>query len=256
MKSKDKYNARIHFLDTLRGVIIIGIIIYHLLFDLSDIFSLNLPFLGWGIFNFIRDSGAGLMIILCGISCNFSHNNVKRGLICLGVALAFSLVTYFFLPNEFIYFGILHFLSIAILLYSLIHKFIERIPWYVAIILYVIFILIFMIPEGKFGLFGFKFADVPIGIDNVVTYCFGVPGYTGRISADYFPIIPWMLLFLSGAILGRYVKAGKIPKWWYKDYCKPVTFVGTKTLYIYVLHQPILYGVLSLIFYLMDRGQS
>jgi uncharacterized membrane protein len=63
-------------------------------------------------------------------------------------------------------------------------------------------------------------------------------------SYDYFPLVPWLGIFLIGAALGKTVYAGRrslLP--WHL----PPTFVnaaGRHSLLIYIVHQPVIMGVL------------
>lgn len=65
-------------------------------------------------------------------------------------------------------------------------------------------------------------------------------------STDYFSLIPWFFLFLTGYFLfrltGRYLKAAP-------DFgrCKPLCALGRRSLLVYMLHQPVLYGVTMLL---------
>ena len=249
-KAKKDYSKRIHFMDTARGIIIIGVVVYHTLFDLYAMYGVGVDgFLFHPIVNYVRDFGAGLLILISGISCHLSRSNLKRGLMCLGIAIGFSLFTYFLIGKEsFIFIGVLHLLSFCMLSYALLRKLIDKIPGFVAPIIFVVFLFVFNCMNGYLGFFEWKLIEVPRIEGNIVTYCLGWPWYRGIRSADYFPIFPWFLLFLTGTILGKYFKEGKIPKFLYADICPPITFIGTKTIYIYVLHQPIVYGALFLIF--------
>lgn len=68
-------------------------------------------------------------------------------------------------------------------------------------------------------------------------------------SADFFPIVPWGLLFFLGVCLGGPIKAGQWPKWFYRFNIPFFPAVGRRTLLIYMAHQPVLYGLL----FLLDR---
>ena len=69
----------------------------------------------------------------------------------------------------------------------------------------------------------------------------------GFFSADYFPVIPWYFLFLTGYFLFGVLRAGgaggllsrKIPL---------LSAAGRHTLPVYLIHQPILMGICLLIF--------
>jgi hypothetical protein len=67
------------------------------------------------------------------------------------------------------------------------------------------------------------------------------------VSADYFAILPWLFMFLFGAFLGKYAKGGAFPSWTYKKRCKPLAFIGRNSLWFYLAHQPIIYGILFII---------
>ena len=67
-------------------------------------------------------------------------------------------------------------------------------------------------------------------------------------STDYFSLIPWYFLFLTGYFAYRFLAEkellGKIPN----IHIAPLEWVGKHSLMIYMLHQPVVYGVLLLIY--------
>ena len=236
---------RVHMIDTIRGIIIIGVVVYHTLFDLYDLFDYDLYWMESAFADFIRDFGAGVLIFISGISSLLSRNNIKRGIKTIICALILSLVTYYFVENNFIFIGILHFLGVSMLMYGLVFRYINKLPRIpTAIILFVIFVLTYNVSNGYFGIKGICEIGVPVWMrDSTFDYIMGFDG--GNIfSADYYPFIPWTFLFLCGTLIGNYVKEGKIPEFLYKNICPPITYIGRKTLIIYLLHQPIIYGLL------------
>ena len=66
-------------------------------------------------------------------------------------------------------------------------------------------------------------------------------------SADYFPLLPWFFVFLLGTWAGRYVKAGRLPQWFYTAKAPRLALVGRHALVLYVLHQPLLYALTMLL---------
>ena len=66
-------------------------------------------------------------------------------------------------------------------------------------------------------------------------------------SADYFPLLPWFFVFLLGTWAGRYVKAGRLPQWFYTARAPRLALVGRHALVLYVLHQPALYALTMLL---------
>ena len=72
--------------------------------------------------------------------------------------------------------------------------------------------------------------------------------YEGFSTSDYFPLLPFLGFFLLGAWLGRVLyreKASLLPGF----RCKPLEWIGRHSLLIYMLHQPILTGLLFVIYY-------
>jgi uncharacterized membrane protein len=75
--------------------------------------------------------------------------------------------------------------------------------------------------------------------------------YSGFESADYFPLLPNLGFFLLGAVLGRTVyrsKASLLPRVSEKNIIRrSLCFVGKQSLWIYLLHQPVLAGICMLL---------
>ena len=67
--------------------------------------------------------------------------------------------------------------------------------------------------------------------------------YPGFSSADYFPLIPWLFLFLMGTAFGGWCLNHRENKVLTAPLPAPLTFLGRHSLLIYVLHQPVLFGL-------------
>jgi len=237
----NRTGSRIQSIDALRGFCVVLMCIHHLLYDIC-------AFLGapWWLFtNPVLDTlhylFAGCFILLCGVSSRFSHSNIRRGLKTVLVALALSAVTW--LVDRFclhcfgeeagvlIVFGVLHLLGFCMLFYGLTGKLWEKIPGYLLIPLCVLGILL----TARFvrGIFGYESHWLfPLGMLS-----------EGFHSADYFPIIPWIFVFLIGTWLGGLIQAGKLPAWFYNAKFPFFPAAGRHALLVYILHQPILAGL-------------
>ena len=132
-KSAPPACRRIHLMDELRGFAVVCMVFYHAFYTLSFL-------LGWqwckDLLNFFLPAEpwfAGLFIFLSGIASNLSRSNLKRGLKLLAVALVVSAVTILVVPSEPIYFGILHLLSISMILVGLTKKWLDKIPVWIGL---------------------------------------------------------------------------------------------------------------------------
>lgn len=246
---KTKLCDRVGGLDELRGVSIILMVVYHFCYDLVAIFDVYFPIFFSAPVNILRDIFAGVFIVISGICCNYSENNLKRGVKVLGCGVLLTLITAVFIPQEIIWFGILHMLGTCMIIYPLVYKITRRIKPYILIAVYLLlfcvtfnlengYIAFINLPQSFYG-FGFLF---PIGLPSASFF-----------SSDYFPLFPWMFLFFAGCAAGVYIKAGKAPDCLYKTHIKPFAYAGRHTLAVYLLHQPIIFGILQMIFYFSER---
>jgi uncharacterized membrane protein len=240
---------RIWEIDFLRGLSIILVIGYHLLYDLGDYVGIS-RFLGWSTnlstvaWTIAQHFFAGLFVLLSGVSSTLTRSNTRRGLRLLAVALALTLATYLiaiglhlFDPADTIIFGILHCLAVSILLYGVVFKKVSAAANA-------------LLGAGVIGLAALlPILKTALAIRSSWLIPLGLPSPTFS-SLDYFPLIPWFGVFLIGAALGRSLYSGKksLLPW-----RLPATFVniaGRHSLLIYIVHQPVIMGVLWLL-----RGQ-
>ncbi len=236
---KNKSN-RIVFIDEIRGFCIILMVLYHYAYNVFQIYGIE--FLNSAFLSFLRDFFAGIFILISGISCNFSKNNFVRGLKCFGLGLLITLFTHVFISEQIIIFGILHMLGLAMIVYSLVNRYLNRLNKKMLMVLFfVLFIITGNVVNGYIGIFTLIFFYIP---DVLYSCKFLFPlGIVSNnfYSADYFPMLPWLFLFLFGAVLGSLRDVGKFPKFMYKRRCKAFAFIGRITIWIYLGHQPIFY---------------
>lgn len=237
--------GRIHFIDELRGFAILCMIFYHTFFTMAFLFSFNSGLKLLAFFMPFEPYFAGIFILISGISSQLSHSNIKRGLILLLIASLITVVTFIFLPDVKILFGILHMLSISIIFFGVFKPFFDLIPTTPGLLLSAVFYIFTMnIREGYLGILNIAFITIP-NILYKTQYLFPI-GITNStfFSSDYFPLFPWIFLFLFGTFLGRYAKMGLFPEFMYKRKSKFFSFLGTHSLLIYIVHQPIIYIIL------------
>lgn len=256
IKSKKE---RIPLLDEVRSFAILCMILYHAAYDLVSIFNINLPFLFSDWMNVIRDLFVVLFVFISGAACRLSSSNFKRGLRLLALALIVTAITGIFSAisgyNELIVFGILHTLSCCILLYALLEKcaLVDKIPPMVGIILFsLLFLYTFNVQNGHLGFRNFLRIDLPLSWYQT-SYLFPVGLNSASFqSADYFPLLPWLFMFMAGAYFGVYLKDRRLPDFFYKTHVKFLASIK-HTLWIYLLHQPVLLGFFWLVFYIIGN---
>lgn len=231
-KQNKEKKKRIEILDALRGFAVILMVCHHFLYDLVEFLDAPMWLFSNPVFDILQPFFAGIFIALCGVSSNFSRSNIKRGLITLAVALCITGVTW--LMDMPIVFGVLHLLSVCMLFYGLSHKLLEKIPNVPMLIFCVLGVIIS----------SYCVNNVSVQSDNL-----WILGWRGDnfISYDYFPLLPWIFVFLFGTCIGRYITANKFPDWFYKAKIPVLPFVGRHALVIYILHQPVLYLITILI---------
>ena len=239
---------RVHLLDTLRGIAMIYMILFHIGYDLVYMFGAD-----W-LAPFFHDQMkispvfTAAFVFLAGITVRFSRNPAKHGARLLLIAACFTLVTSFVFAGGAIYFGVLHLISCGMLVYSVISKYSDKLPWWLgAAVCAVIFAFTFNTSKGFFGFKGFSLPVPEMLTINNLLYPFGfiTPYY---VSVDYLPLLPWLFMFLGGVFVGRLVVGRELPKLFYRDICPPITWLGRHSLMIYILHQPIVFGLLYLIY--------
>lgn len=260
LTGKDK-NNRIHLLDIIRGILIIYVVYYHFMYDLNDILGHEIPYLYSDWFSIVRDCMSGSLIFISGISCNFSRSNLKRGVKTVAIALLLSVVTIAVMPSQTIIFGILHLLGTMMVIYGLCgyisgKKAVKREAFdkekvYGRLIWMLVFLFMFVVCRDIYdGYIQLMYRRIPMpgflyGGKNIFLY---IMGFSQKLfSADYYPVIPWGFLFLSGAMGGYILKSKKLPGFLYKNFCRPLAFIGRHTMIIYLAHQPVLFGVFMLI---------
>jgi len=227
MKAVQNKN-RIWELDFLRGIALILMIYFHIIFDMKEFYNYPVIY-GSGINYYIGKAAAILFILISGISCSLSRNNMKRGLKVLGIALVITAVSYIYSKDFCIKFGILHFLGASMLLYPLY----SRINKYLLIVLGTAVIIA--------GYFVQK-----INVSTEILFPIGLIN-SKFTSGDYYPLLPWLGVFMYGNAMGRILYTAKTSILNFPIRDNIISMGGRKTLLIYVLHQPVIVLILALV---------
>jgi len=234
-------NKRIEIIDALRGLSVVLMVIYHMLYNLTAFLDAPSWFFSNPVFNILSPFFAGLFIFLSGVSSRFSRGNVERGAIAIVLAVLITYVTH--RMDMRITFGVLHLLGFSMLFFGLTQKFWDFIPRKAAPYIFTALILASSLAKSHFS---------PVAENLWLRDILSVLGWRqqGFISNDYFPLLPWLFVFLLGTWAGLYIRERKLPGWFYDKTVPVFPKIGRKALLIYVLHQPVLYGIVMGIMYI------
>lgn len=248
---KTEKTDRYYFLDAVRGVCILGMIIYHTLFDIVAFFGGNMNETAMLVIDVIRDLGASCFICLSGICMHFGKKPFKRFLTIFTASLIVSGVTYLVMPELPIVYGILTFMAFAALIMIPLKKLLDRLPAVIfAPLCLILFLMSFEFSDGYSGWYFMKLFELPeVLYRNYFTAFLGFPQY-GFISADYYPVFPWIFMFLFGFFLWKLLEKSEAVIKIMRIKIPFVGRVGEYSLYIYIIHQPIIMGLLMLFAYL------
>lgn len=212
-------------------------VILHLLFDLVDVYGL----VTWQyprIVGFLFTWGGVIFLLISGVCATLGFRSVRRGLIVLGCGILCTVVTWgaaqlgFVEDWVIIRFGVLHCLGLCMILWWLF----KRLPT-----------LALAVAGILFAGLGIWFSTLRVPYPGIIALGLQYPGFS---SGDYFPILPHFGFFLLGSVFGRLIyksKGSLLPN---TNQRNPVLrfflFCGKHSLWIYLLHQPILSGLCML----------
>jgi uncharacterized membrane protein len=231
--------------DALRGFAIVLMIIYHFIWDLNyfGLFQANLLSGTWQMFpRFI----ATLFTFTLGLSMTLSYNRelqagqpppfskyLWRGLRIFGLGLFITVTTYFFIGRGFVIFGILHMLGLSTMVG---YPFLRLSRW-------------ITLTAGLLVLAAGLYMDTLVVVFPWLIWL-GVK-QAGRYMVDFYPFVPWFGVALVGIFAGYTgypggVRRFTLPRWAGAPPVTGLRFLGRHSLLIYMIHQPILIGLLML----------
>lgn len=219
-----KFNSRSRLIDAIRGFTIILMIFFHLFFDLDNFGFISIDIINEPFWYALPRLIVFLFLFAAGMSLTVAHQDRihwkafwKRFLKLAAFALLISVVTYKMFPENWIYFGTLH----AIALISL-----ASLPFIKKPNLSLVIALLLFIPSILFD-FNLPWIHLP------------------HQSWDYISPFPWV----GASLLGIFAVHKNMHRVTISDnaFVKFLNFLGRHSLFIYLVHQPILFGTVYLI---------
>lgn len=224
---------RIWELDALRGLCILGMLVFHLLYDLTELFSLlDLSLPAW--LTFVADVGARIFLLLSGLCVTLGSHPIRRGTVVFACGMLCTLVTWLMCHLGFagssvvIRFGMLHCLGICMLLWPIL----KHLPLWLQLLLG----LAMVAAGGWIDVSGLRVESrwlFPLGLR-----------YFGFSSGDYYPLLPGLGWFLLGAVLGKTLYRKQQSLLPAPPRISFLCFCGRHSLPIYLLHQPLFAAIL------------
>lgn len=138
--------------------------------------------------------------------------------------------------------------GLATLITAFLQPLLRRIPAYAGIpISFLLFLLTREVPSGYLGFEGLRLAALPRFLyQGKLMMVLGFP-YDGFYSTDYFSVIPWLFLFLTGYYVWKLLECAdsSFLSFLRRSLCRPLELIGRNTLPVYMLHQPALMAVFT-----------
>lgn len=236
---------RLDAIDALRGFAIVWMTAFHFCFDLNHFGWLKQDFYRDPFWTLQRTAIVSLFLFCAGLGQAVAvaqgqswSRFWKRWAQVAGCALLVTAGSYFMYPRTFIYFGVLHGIAVMLVVVRL---------------------------TAGWGAWLWLLGALAIAAQSVVWQLHGAGllpdvlntpalnwlGLIGRkpITEDYVPLLPWLGLMWWGMAAGRWLLVRR-PGWVAVALpagATPLTWLGRWSLSWYMLHQPVMIGVLMAI---------
>lgn len=240
-------SGRVGAFDVVRGFSVLSMVIFHLCYDLKFISGVGLAWFEPPLQDIWRASISWTFLFVAGCMCLHSRSNLKRALQYGAVAVAIWVVTTIAAVDVPISFGIIYCVAACTLVSALLQR-LNALPrgYVAAAILFTVFLALQGLPDGHVGI-GALSVELPGALYDLNGLAWlGIPG-PGFSSGDYYPLLPYLMMYLCGAAVASRWKRDGYPRWAREAHLAPLTFMGRHALAVYVIHQPLLLALCALI---------
>ncbi|WP_407452097.1 heparan-alpha-glucosaminide N-acetyltransferase [Bifidobacterium pullorum] len=242
--------GRYDLIDTIRGIAIISMVIFHFCYDVFMVYGRDPSWYSQPAVHIWQQSICWTFILVSGFVWSWGRSgNLKRGIMLNVWGLVISGVTVLAMPAEAVWFGILNCIGCAVLLMIPMEPVLRRIPAAIGLVAaFALFVMFKDVQLGYLGVPGVFRLDLPDWLyDCRVLTPFGFP-FPGFRSSDYFPILPWLFLYICGYFLNRLVMAIRPLQSVARHGLAPLSTVGRYSIWIYLIHQPVCMLICMLVF--------
>ena len=226
--------TRLTSLDIARTLAVACMVVFHFTFDLALFGHIDPGTMSQPFWYYFARMIAGSFLFLSGVSLWLAHGQTirwpsfwKRWAMIAAAAALVTLASIWLVPGGPIWFGILHAMAAT----ALIGLIFRRLPWPVTLSLAA---LIFATAWGpRFPAF-----------DPLWLVWTGL-AETRPMMGDYVPLVPWAAPALAGLAIAKALKLHQWRGTQPSRLTRALTFPGRHSLIIYLVHQPILFGLFN-----------
>ena len=239
---------RYALIDGIRGLALVNMVLYHAIWDLVYLYGFDWQWYQ-GTFGMIwQQAICWTFILVSGFCLPLSHHPLQRGVEVSLAGLAVTCVTLVLMPQALIVFGVLTLIGACMLILGVMRPLLERLAKAapgMTVGCFMLFLVTKHLQEGWIGLLDWRITLDPSLYANLFTTFLGFPA-PGFYSADYFPLVPWIFLFAAGCFLYHWLKASGSLGLFVRGFCPVLEWAGRHSLWIYLLHQPVITVLLSM----------
>ena len=228
---------RLPIIDAARAVALLAMACFHALWDLGNVRLTAENYAATPIGRHAAEWIAGSFLILVGVGLVLMNGRglrlrptlLRLGRIAAG-ALAVTVATRLVFPDAYVFFGILHCIAVSSVL-GLPFLFL---PWPVTLV-------------AAAAILAAPLAVHADWLDSPALWFLGLGRLTPHTN-DYVPLFPWFGLVLVGIVLGRLglpvLARSRLGAWEPRGVIgRGATFAGRHSLAVYLIHQPMLFGL-------------
>ena len=218
-------------LDMIRGLTIIAMMLFHICFDLDYFNLIEIDFTNDYFWRFARWVIVSSFVFIMGYTLVLKHGkkiqwkSIKKRFVQLfSLSLLISIATFFLFPQTWIYFGVLHFMSLSM------------------------FIGLIFVKRPKLSLFlglllWYTYANDYIPMYDFYNWLSATTGLP-RQSEDRVFFVPWLAPMFIGIFAGYYKL---LPKMRSRKSFTFIYFLGRNALAVYMIHQPIFFAAIYIL---------
>ena len=246
-----KKKVRIPFVDTLRGTMLVSMILYHASWNLVYLYDFNWVWYRNSIGAYVwQQSICCTFIFLSGFCFSMGKRKLRNGALIFASGILVSLVTGIVMPENMVRFGVLTCIGSCILLTAFVESIFRRLPAaQSAVVSMLLFLFTRQINRGYLGIGSRVLLDLPSEwYSSLYTAYLGMPPQD-FVSTDYFSLIPWLFLFWTGLFVYRAVRNTGFLQMGIMRLNLPVLgLLGRHSLFVYMIHQPVLYLLCEILY--------